>query len=49
MEILPAIGAVAVILSLLYNVEIFEAGLVGLWESFVGFWRYLARLVRDGR
>jgi hypothetical protein len=49
MEILLAVGAVALILGLVYNIEIFETGLVGLWESFVGFWRYVAQLGRDGR
>ena len=46
MEILFAGGLVVLVLVLVYHADMVEAGLVGLWDSFAGFWRYLAHLGR---
>lgn len=39
----------ALLPTLVAHADMVEAGLTGLWETFVGFWRYLAQLVREGR
>lgn len=49
MEILLALGVPALMLALAYHLEIFAGGLAGIWDAFMGVWRTLARLARDGR
>jgi hypothetical protein len=45
---LLVVGLGAMVLVLVYHADMFEAGLVGLWDAFVGVWRTLAHLRRDG-
>lgn len=60
MEILLAAGALVLGLTMLYSIDVFEDGIVGIIDAwrrvwrwnvagFLGVWRTLARLVRDGR